>query len=216
MKSDAAADQTNPALSRRRARTRGEILAAARAVFAEKGYHEAGIAEIMQRADLGVGTYYLYFHDKHEAFVTLISEGLAGLRDRVLAQLDGVAEPTLALAAHTIFTAAFEERDLFRLALMDRNETLATWNARSLLIDGFTQALAQAQADARLPASASVELLARFITGVITQAISWWFEHDAPSPDEMTAQVLSFLGGGALPSTLVGTWPPGGDGRMGA
>jgi AcrR family transcriptional regulator len=211
MKSGAAEDPSNPALSRRRARTRSEILAAARAVFADKGYHEAGIAEIMQRADLGVGTYYLYFRDKHEAFVTVINEGLAGLRDRVLAQLDGVAEPTLALAAHTIFTAAYEERDLFHLALMDGNETLVTWNARSLLIDGFTGALAKAQADGRLPMSASVALLARFISGVITQAISWWFAHDTPLPDEMTTQVLGFLGGDALPATLVGTWPPAED-----
>lgn len=208
MEHETVADAPHPALSRRRARTRAEILAAARAVFAEKGYHDAGIAEIMQRAELGVGTFYLYFRDKDEAFVTLINEGLAGLRDRVLAQLDGVVAPTLALASHTIFTAAYEERDLFRLGLMDRHQTLATWNARSLLIDGFTQALAQAQMDGRLPTTASVPLLARFITGVIAQAIIWWFDHDTPSPDEMTAQVLTFLNGGALPVALVGSWPP--------
>ncbi|TMB75533.1 MAG: helix-turn-helix transcriptional regulator [Chloroflexi bacterium] len=54
--------------TRRRTRTRAELLLAARKVFAERGYHEANIAEITQAADVGVGTFYLHFRDKDEVF----------------------------------------------------------------------------------------------------------------------------------------------------
>ena len=46
-----------PRVSRKRARTRAELLAAARQVFAARGYHDASIAEITQLADVGVGTF---------------------------------------------------------------------------------------------------------------------------------------------------------------
>ena len=71
--------------SRKRTRTRADLLAAARKIFAARGYHEASIAEITQAADIGVGTFYLHFHDKDEIFTTLIEEGLKDIREQVTA-----------------------------------------------------------------------------------------------------------------------------------
>jgi AcrR family transcriptional regulator len=53
-------------------RTRQRILDAAEQVFGERGYHQAGIAEITQRADVALGTFYLYFPDKHAVFADLV------------------------------------------------------------------------------------------------------------------------------------------------
>jgi AcrR family transcriptional regulator len=53
-------------------RTRQRILDAAEEVFGERGYHQAGIAEITQRADVALGTFYLYFPDKHAVFADLV------------------------------------------------------------------------------------------------------------------------------------------------
>lgn len=47
------------------------ILAAAREVFAEKGFHAAGIADIAARLDVGHGTIYRYFENKLDIFLTL-------------------------------------------------------------------------------------------------------------------------------------------------
>ncbi len=44
--------------------------------------------------------------------------------------------------------------------------------------------------------------LARFITGIITQGIVWWFENDEPQPDVMADQVLRLLCEG-LPAQLL-------------
>ena len=49
---------------RRKAQLREEIVDAAFAVFAERGYHQAGIAEIAERLGIGHGTFYRHFESK--------------------------------------------------------------------------------------------------------------------------------------------------------
>ena len=51
---------------------REELLAAARKVFAEKGYHEAKVRDIAAAAGVAKGTVYLYFPDKRSLFSELI------------------------------------------------------------------------------------------------------------------------------------------------
>jgi len=52
---------------------RDEILDAAERVFAEKGYHEAGIADIAAELGIGHGTVYRYFKNKDD-----IAAGVSG------------------------------------------------------------------------------------------------------------------------------------------
>jgi AcrR family transcriptional regulator len=58
---------------------RDEILDAAERVFAEKGYHEAGIADIASELGIGHGTFYRYFRNKHDIAATVL--------ERVVAQI---------------------------------------------------------------------------------------------------------------------------------
>jgi AcrR family transcriptional regulator len=51
---------------------RDEILGAAERVFAEKGYHEAGIADIAGDLGIGHGTFYRYFRNKHDIASTVL------------------------------------------------------------------------------------------------------------------------------------------------
>jgi AcrR family transcriptional regulator len=53
---------------------REAILKAALDVFAEKGYHAAGIADIAIRLDAGHGTIYRYFKNKLDIFLTLFDQ----------------------------------------------------------------------------------------------------------------------------------------------
>ena len=43
-------------------------------VFAEKGYHAATVRDIVQEADVAIGTFYFYFPDKETLFVFLYEE----------------------------------------------------------------------------------------------------------------------------------------------
>lgn len=64
--------QTGRPLTKRGEATRLKLLAAAEAVFAEQGYHEASIVRITERAGIGLGTFYLYFDSKQTIFEALV------------------------------------------------------------------------------------------------------------------------------------------------
>lgn len=53
---------------------RRELLAAARNVFARRGYHDAKIDDIVAEATVSKGTFYLYFPDKRSIFEALADD----------------------------------------------------------------------------------------------------------------------------------------------
>ena len=62
---------------------RRQILDTAKRVFAELGYHDASINEIITRANIARGTFYLYFSNKHKVFDAILDEALQALRTRI-------------------------------------------------------------------------------------------------------------------------------------
>ena len=58
---------------------RRQIIAAAKTVFSDAGYHGASINSIIERAQIARGTFYLYFEDKRGIFEEIV--------DRVLARI---------------------------------------------------------------------------------------------------------------------------------
>lgn len=61
---------------RERLARREQILEAAKEVFWEKGFLNATTEEIAQRAELAVGTLYLYFQSKEEMYISLYFESV--------------------------------------------------------------------------------------------------------------------------------------------
>lgn len=59
-------------LTERGVRTRERLLEAAEQVFAELGYHDASIVKITEAANVGQGTFYLYFEGKKQIFDELV------------------------------------------------------------------------------------------------------------------------------------------------
>ena len=59
---------------------RRQILDAAKAVFAEAGYHGASINAIIERAQIARGTFYLYFESKAAVFDSILDQAMADLR----------------------------------------------------------------------------------------------------------------------------------------
>lgn len=75
--------------------TRRKLLEAAEHEFGDKGYHSASVSSITTRADVGQGTFYLYFRSKEEIFTTLVREIGHALRKQTALAMNGVA-PRLA------------------------------------------------------------------------------------------------------------------------
>ena len=59
-----------------------EILAAARRVFARRGFSDATVDEIATAAGIAKGTVYLYFPSKKDIYLAALKEGLVELRER--------------------------------------------------------------------------------------------------------------------------------------
>jgi AcrR family transcriptional regulator len=82
-------------------KTRQKLLRAAEAIFGEKGYERASIADITRKSGVALGTFYVYFPDKQSIFVEvvdelgerlrrLIAESVTGHSDRIDVEREGL------------------------------------------------------------------------------------------------------------------------------
>ncbi len=195
-------------VARRRARVRADLLAAARRVFTTRGYQEATISEIIQSADVAMGTFYLHFRDKEELLVALAEEGLQAIREHIHATISQHPdEPLLPLIIRTLLRTAYDQRDLFVLIGAGESALLVrtrTHRAQQGFAGHFIPLLEQAREKGQL-ASYDPGLLAYLLVGLLMRAIDWWGEQDEPGPDVMADQILSLLEHGLPSSLLTGT-----------
>ena len=70
-------DAGAPKFSRRKADRPGEIVQAALAVFAEKGFAAAKLEDIARRAGVSKGAIYLYFETKEDIFRAVVGQAIA-------------------------------------------------------------------------------------------------------------------------------------------
>jgi AcrR family transcriptional regulator len=63
-----------PRGAKRRLESRKRLLAAARKLFVERGYHATRPQDITKAAGLGHGTFYLHFGDKRECFLAFVDD----------------------------------------------------------------------------------------------------------------------------------------------
>jgi AcrR family transcriptional regulator len=78
---------------RRKARTRRSLLDAARALFSSKGVETTTIAEIAEKADVGVGSFYNHFETKEDLLAALLEEALATQLERLQARQAAADDP---------------------------------------------------------------------------------------------------------------------------
>lgn len=84
---------------RERDARRQAILVQAKSVFAERGFLNATVEEIAERAELAVGTLYRYFQSKEEIYVSLLFEAMNIFYDRIETIRASAAPPDAQLRA---------------------------------------------------------------------------------------------------------------------
>ena len=62
---------------------RAQVLHHAKRIFARKGYHRTNVADIIARAGIARGTFYLYFQNKKDLFEELLEQVVTELTQRV-------------------------------------------------------------------------------------------------------------------------------------
>ena len=86
---------TSPKAGRRPIARRQQLLDAAAWTFARKGYRAANIGDIIERAGVARGTFYLYFDSKDQVFLAIVED----FRDRIQRMLEEPEAP-VRLAEH--------------------------------------------------------------------------------------------------------------------
>lgn len=108
-----------------------QILACAKKVFAERGFHAANISHICAAAGIGRGTLYQYFGNKKAVFTAILRDTLDRVRDLMLAnrgsrvllppdklrRRDAIAWS--ARRTHELFRAVFQDEDTLRILLRE-------------------------------------------------------------------------------------------------
>ncbi|MEU6780587.1 TetR/AcrR family transcriptional regulator [Nonomuraea angiospora] len=113
-----------PRTSERGAATRSSLLAAAREVFVSNGFAEAGVTDVVARADASVGSLYHHFSGKADLYLTLFEEFQARQTQRTKqaarsARAAGESDPMRVFisAARAYLDGCLEERELADLFL---------------------------------------------------------------------------------------------------
>ncbi|MGS1017150.1 TetR/AcrR family transcriptional regulator [Allosphingosinicella humi] len=98
-------------------KTLRRVLEAAAAEFGERGYHEAAITGITQRAGVALGTFYTYFDSKEAVFRALVRDMSQATRQHVAEAVkdapDRLAAERMGLEAFIAF--ARKHRELYRI-----------------------------------------------------------------------------------------------------
>ena len=96
------------------------VLRCAKAVFSQKGYHQTSISDIIQRAGIARGTFYLYFQSKRDVFDSILDElvrELGGIIKRI--DVDSSSPPLEQLRSilRSVIMLALEDPDMTQILL---------------------------------------------------------------------------------------------------
>ncbi len=164
---------TTDRASKRKAEKRERLLAAARKLFIERGYHETRPQDIAREADVAHGTFYSHFNDKREIFMAFASEAQEDLHVFVQDRIPEVKnfEEYLQYSLTAIQEFAEQNPGLLRSALVDTkvfDPTDSTSKVvRSKFASGFIRVLARAKESGELYDDVDPELMGHAMIGLI-------------------------------------------------
>jgi AcrR family transcriptional regulator len=180
---------------RRRARTRAKLLQAAKRLLATKGFHGTKIADIAAAADVGTGTFYLYFPTKDALFADLVRETALAAKEAMdaakAAETD--ARERARVGGETFFRFAAENRDVFKILFGHSAQF------DELLREVHQIFIADIERDFAAGVAAGVfrdlppAFAAQAIVGMLTQVTSWWIDRQDVSIEEISTMTHRML-----------------------
>jgi AcrR family transcriptional regulator len=152
---------------RRKAETRRRLLEAAALVFGEVGVDGATIAAITERADVGLGTFYLHFDDKDEVAAAVADDLVA----RIAAATDE-AGTGIHAATRAVCAVAAEEAALLH-ALYRWHGSARSGGLRTAFVDRIARGMRQGIRSG-LMRKEDPTLAAHAVLGLYAETILYW------------------------------------------
>jgi AcrR family transcriptional regulator len=180
-------------IERRKQQTREQLKRAALELLNERGYAALTVQAITDRADVGYGTFYLYFQDKDQ-LVWAVIEQLGDHFSRTLndAAIQIPSPRREYVSWKMTFRFALEHRDNYLNLFGSRGSAylnrqmqdyLAALHARNIR-DGVYWA-------AR---SLPVEVMAQYMAGAFWRLLMWWLEEpNGRTPDDMARLLFEMV-----------------------
>jgi AcrR family transcriptional regulator len=195
---------------------REQVLRHAKRIFARKGYHRTNVADIIGRARIARGTFYLYFQNKKDLFEELLEQVLTELSARILRLKVGPDSPNpveqLRANLRRVVTYVLEERELTDILLNHSTGFDSDLDNKILNFYDRIAALIQRSLDLgiemQLVRKTDTRAIAYSILGAIKEVIALLSRDGAADADQLVETVLDFgLRGVARPELLAAAEP---------
>jgi AcrR family transcriptional regulator len=162
--------------SGKKERTRARLLEAAEYVFGLRGFNDASIVEITQRAGVALGTFYVYFPSKTSIFNYIVENSIADLRDRLRSAREETNAPAAQQRAilRGFMEWAVEHPNAYRAARQAdyvEGASLREWYA--MFVADYATGLGRAM-DAGTVARTNPEVLAWSLIGMADLLATHW------------------------------------------
>jgi AcrR family transcriptional regulator len=154
----------------KRARTRGQLLAAARALFADRSWASVTIDDLVREAGVAKGTFYVHFQDMHALTVAVADDLISEFDELIQPERTSVSNPLLriALGCNAFIEAALDDPAWGSLvARMARSYPSVGETARARLREDLAEALKEAR-----PPGLSLTLALEVVVGVVLQTVA--------------------------------------------
>jgi AcrR family transcriptional regulator len=170
---------------------RDALLAAAARLFEQRGYEATTADDIAAAADVSIGTFYSYFHNKRQVFLTLYSACMESVFSLGIPEIDFGADPRQAI--RRTIDRAMQRDELFYglrrawIELLPRDPEIAAFNQRfhQLIYEQILVAVRRVAAQGLAWPSLDIESTSWLIAMLLDQ--SWQYE---PGPGQATAQAI--------------------------
>lgn len=162
-------------VSRRKQESRRKLMAAARKLFVERGYHDTRPQDISREAGVGHGTFYLHFEDKLDCFIAFADEAAKELDEVLHVHLQGkgtleevVREILIATAEYSaanpgVLASALTDVSVLWKGDMGRKAPATRWS------EGWTTVLDELKKVGQVSTDVDTRLAGYLIVGAIKQ-----------------------------------------------
>jgi TetR/AcrR family transcriptional regulator, fatty acid metabolism regulator protein len=129
---------------------RQAILAAAKRLFAERGFHGTSVSDLASAVDLPIGSIYTYFESKEAIVATVVEEGWESFFSALAAAASGPGRPEerLALVVYRFMPELFADIDLISIILAEAGRSISLEDKLerlASLVSGLVSELASAR-----------------------------------------------------------------------
>lgn len=173
---------------------RAAVLAVARRIFSQKGYHATSIHDLIEAADIARGTFYLYFESKRAIFDELLDGLVTTLQAQVKRIEVGPDAPPpidqMNATVDRVLTTLLDNREMARILLREAVGIDSDFDRKLSEFYGRIEAMFMGalntgrQLGVARPCDAKV--VARCILGSVKEVVQWAFVEQDPLAIDMT------------------------------